>query len=200
MNGAEVRVLREALGLSPKWVAARLGLASDRHLRAVEAGEAPASVRMVALLHELEARAEAEVEEALATVFEEAGVDEYDEDALEQLDEADWPTIEVPRLDLDGDEFPAGWYRAIAARVRWELGARCWVEYLRADDDARLNPHVIYGDAALEPAYPSSSEDDRRGDLAPGECVKGFIPFDDRGVIELRYENADGEKASWGVE
>ena len=61
MNGAEVRVLREALGLSPKWVAARLGLASDRHLRAVEAGEAPASVRMVALLHELEARAEAEV-------------------------------------------------------------------------------------------------------------------------------------------
>ena len=129
MNGAEVRVLREALGLSPKWVAARLGLASDRHLRAVEAGEAPASVRMVALLHELEARAEAEVEEALATVFEEAGVDEYDEDALEQLDEADWPTIEVPRLDLDGDEFPAGWYRAIAARVRWELGARCWVEW-----------------------------------------------------------------------
>ena len=135
MNGAEVRVLREALGLSPKWLAARLGLASDRHLRAVEAGEAPASVRMVALLHELEARAEAEVEEALATVFEAAGVDEYDEDALEQLDEADWPTIEVPRLDLDGDEFPAGWYRAIAARVRWELGARCWVEYLRADDE-----------------------------------------------------------------
>ena len=65
-----------------------------------------------------------------ATVFEEAGVDEYDEDALEQLDEADWPTIEVPRLDLDGDEFPAGWYRAIAARVRWELGARCWIEYV----------------------------------------------------------------------
>ena len=118
MNGAEVRVLREALGLSPKWVAARLGLASDRHLRAVEAGEAPASVRMVALLHELEARAEAEVE-----------------DALEQLAEADWPTIEVPRLDVDGDEFPAGWYRAIAARVRWELGARCWIEYLRADDE-----------------------------------------------------------------
>ena len=29
------------------------------------------------------------------------------------------------------------------------------------------------------------AEDERRGDLAPGE---------------LRYENADGEKASWGVE
>ena len=44
------------------------------------------------------------------------------------------------------------------------------------------------------------AEAERRGDLAPGECVKGFTPFDDRGVIELRYENADGEKASWGVE
>ena len=78
------------------------------------------------------------------------------------------------------------------------VGSARWMAV--TDDDARLNPHVIYGDAALEPAYPSSSEDDRRGDLAPGECVKGFIPFDDRGVIELRYENADGEKASWGVE
>lgn len=129
MSPAEVRVLREALGLSPKWIAERLGYRSDRHYRAIEAAEAPVPARLLALLHELEALQEAEVEEWLAQIFESLGVDEAGEDYLEQLDEADWPTLEVPRLDDPAGEFPASWYRAIAGRVRWELAGCCWIEY-----------------------------------------------------------------------
>ena len=57
------------------------------------------------------------------------GIDEADDDYLEQLDEADWPTLIVPRLDDLADEFPASWYRALAGRVRWELNGFCWIEY-----------------------------------------------------------------------
>lgn len=129
MSPAEVRVIREALGLSPKWIAERLGYRSDRHFRAIEAAEAPVPPRLLSLLHELEAQQEAEVEGWLAQIFHRLGIDEADEDYLEQLDEADWPTLEVPRLDDPADEFPAGWYRAIAGRVRWELNGCCWIEY-----------------------------------------------------------------------
>ena len=129
MTPAEARVLTESLGLSPRWLAERLGLKSDRHLRAIDAGEAPVSVRYATLLHELESRHEAEVDGWLARIFEGLGIDEADDDYLEQLDEADWPTLIVPRLDDPADEFPASWYRALAGRVRWELNGFCWIEY-----------------------------------------------------------------------
>jgi transcriptional regulator with XRE-family HTH domain len=137
MTPAEVKVLRESLGLSAQWLADAVG-ADQRTVRRWEDGAIPLRDDLIALLHELEAQAQADAETILDAILADQGVDEVDDldDLLDAMDEGDWPTLEVPRVDADALKrpapygvLPASYWRAVAARVRWELGGRCWIEY-----------------------------------------------------------------------
>lgn len=77
------------------------------------------------------------------------------------------------------------------------VGSSRWIAVTA--DGGRLNASVISGDSKLEPAYPPGYEDDPRSALAPGECLTGLMPFVDKGIVELRYENAYGDQAAWSV-
>lgn len=106
MTDAEFRVVREYLGLTGDWLAAHLQV-SPRTVRHWEQGKyaIPDGVRLE--LERLEAEASRQVG---------VGVD-----AL--MDAREVP-LTVPRTDddrADGDTWPAGWSRMIAARIAQEV-------------------------------------------------------------------------------
>lgn len=136
MTPAELKVLRESLGLSAQWIADRLGV-DQRTVRRWEDGALPIRADVITLLHELDAQAEADADEILDQVIDAAGLTDVSDAA--ELAQEDWATIEVPRVDTDvTDGMPAAFHRAVAARVRWELGGALWLEYPTDADDGTI--------------------------------------------------------------
>lgn len=109
MTRAELRVVREALGLTGDWLAAHLGV-SPRTVRHWEAGRyaIPDGVRL-----------ELERMEAVA-----AGVVE---EGVKRLRDAPEPTLAVYASDEDvraahaDSPWPAAWHRAVAYRIALEV-------------------------------------------------------------------------------
>ena len=109
MTDAEFRVVREYLGLTGDWLAARLGV-SGRTVRHWEQGKYPIpdGVRL-----ELE-RLEAETAEFVGR-------------AVEQLMDVVDPTVVTYRTDAEhqathpGVRWPASWHRAAVARIAQEV-------------------------------------------------------------------------------
>lgn len=106
MTDAEMRVVREFLGVTPEWLAEHLAV-SARTVRHWEAGKfaIPDGVRLS--VEQLEGVADQQVAVA-----------------VELLNDAAGPVLGLPRHDSDCPPecpFPAGWHRAIAARVALEV-------------------------------------------------------------------------------
>ena len=129
MNGPEFKVLRESLGLSAGWLANAWGLRGERAIRRWEDGTDPVPARRADFLLNLEAQAEALTDVMLDDILDQAGLDDLEQ--VEDLDESVWPVVSVPRVDADvpGGVLPASFFRAIAARVRWETGGHLWMKY-----------------------------------------------------------------------
>ena len=136
MNGAEFKVLRESLGLSLAWLAQRWGLESERGPKRWQERNEPIPEARAADMEQLAAIADGLVEWQLKT---------------EQLaDAAGDRRLLVPRVDADSpDEFPASFYRAVAARVSWELEGRLKIEYRAGISDAF---GLSLGEIATKPA------------------------------------------------
>lgn len=100
MSAAEFRMVREALGVSGEWLAARLGI-TDRTVRRWEHGSAPIPDGVRVELEGLEAVASGHVR-----------------DLVSRLEDARDVVLSIPEHD---GEFPAGWWRAIAYRVSVEV-------------------------------------------------------------------------------
>jgi hypothetical protein len=105
MTDAELKVVREFLGLTGDWLAAHLAV-SPRTVRHWEQGkyEIPDGVRLT--VEQLEATAAGQV-----TAGVEACMDAPD------------PVLAIPRADADcppGCPWPASWHRAVAARIAQE--------------------------------------------------------------------------------
>lgn len=111
MTPAELRVVREFLGLTPEWLASHLNV-SARTVRHWEAGKylIPDGVRL-------------EVENL------EAVTGEFIGNAVEQLMDVPDPVVATYRTDAEyqaavpGITFPASWHRAVIARVAQEVPA-----------------------------------------------------------------------------
>lgn len=115
MNGAEFKVLRESLGLSLAWLSARWGLASERGPKRWQEADRPIPEDRAADMERIAAHADGLVEWQLTELLTDAAGDRR---------------LLVPRVDADSpDEFPASFYRAVAARVSWELEGRLKIEY-----------------------------------------------------------------------
>lgn len=95
MTGIEFKARREYLGLDQDWIAARLGLTSERQVRRWESGDAPIPEGVRHELDQWEAATAAEVDAISAA-----------------LD--DPPTLALPR---DDDAWPARWHRHVGIRV-----------------------------------------------------------------------------------
>ena len=121
MDGAEFKTLRESLGLSSAWLAARWGLGSERAIRRWEDNTTPVPDQRAAQLKELADHAEQLVDGMLDDL------DAAGDDAPVE----DWPVVEVPRVDADCAHtgLPASFFRAIAVRVWWELGGQVRLRY-----------------------------------------------------------------------
>lgn len=113
-NDAELRVVRERLGLTVRWLAGYLAV-DERTVRRWETGEIAVSAEAGLVMAQLEADTEAVVSDAIATA---------------EAIEGGSAVIETYRDDehykrATGDMFPASWHRAMAARVAANLdGAR----------------------------------------------------------------------------
>lgn len=106
MTDAEFRVVREFLGVSGDWLGKHLAV-SDRTVRHWEAGRYPIPDGVRLAIEQLEQVATQQVSAAVELLN----------------DEAD-PVLGIPRQDSDCPPecpFPAGWHRAIAARVAQEV-------------------------------------------------------------------------------
>jgi transcriptional regulator with XRE-family HTH domain len=111
MTDAELRVVREFLGLSPEWLAGHLGV-SARTVRHWEAGKyaIPDGVRL-------------EVEDL------ERRTGEFLDGLVPQLMDLPDPGVYVYRTDAEYHSahpevpFPASWHRAVAARLAMEVPA-----------------------------------------------------------------------------
>ena len=115
MNGAEFKVLRESLGLSLAWLAKRWGLESERGPKRWQERNEPIPEARAADMEQLAAIADGLVEWQLTELLADAAGDRR---------------LLVPRVDADSpDEFPASFYRAVAARVSWELEGRLKIAY-----------------------------------------------------------------------
>lgn len=122
MNGAEFKVLRESLGLSLAWLAQRWGLESERGPKRWQERNEPIPEARAADMEQLAAIADGLVEWQLTELLTDAAGDRR---------------LLVPRVDADSpDEFPASFYRAVAARVSWELEGRLKIEYRAGISDA----------------------------------------------------------------
>lgn len=103
MTPAELRCLREYLGLPPVWLAAYLGLAQESTLRRMESGRDIVLPRTAERLRELAERTDAEVAKLIAGI------------------ERDGRAVVTYRTDADyraaGGEFPASWHRAVVSRA-----------------------------------------------------------------------------------
>lgn len=111
MTDAELRVVREWLGLSPEWLAQHLGV-SPRTVRHWEAGRyaIPDGVRLA--VEELEASTTATVATTVGQLMDlpEPGLVTYRTDAEYHQAHPEQP-------------FPASWHRAVVARVAHEVPA-----------------------------------------------------------------------------
>lgn len=109
MTDAELRVVREYLGLTPEWLAAHLGV-SARTVRHWEAGKyaIPDGVRLE--VEDLEKRTR-----------------EWINALVPKLLDLPEPAVAVYRTDADyhaaesGSKFPASWHRAVVARIAQEV-------------------------------------------------------------------------------
>lgn len=124
MTPAELRCLREYLGLPPVWLATYLGLAQESTLRRMESGRDIVLPRTAERLRELAARTDAEVAQLVADI--EAGV----------------RRVVTYRTDADyraagGREFPASWHRAAVSRAldAFEPSERPRVVYAGQEED-----------------------------------------------------------------
>ena len=134
MTPAEMKTVRESLGLSSQWLADSLGV-TLRQTRRWEDGQSPIREDVIALLHRLEAVMEELVDHLLDQVTDKYGVASVEDLDDVRRDDIDWPTVKVPRIDADSwavDEvvLPASFHRAVAARLRWELAGQVWIEYV----------------------------------------------------------------------
>ncbi|WP_165608865.1 DUF1870 family protein [Mycolicibacterium fortuitum] len=111
MTPAELRCLREFLGLTTAWLADRLGI-RERRLQRMEAGAEPIPDGVAA-----------EIDDLAATTA------EYVEQLLNEFDDTDEAaTLITYRTDAAfkasgglGKTFPASWHRAVAARVAEQI-------------------------------------------------------------------------------
>jgi hypothetical protein len=106
MTDAELKVVREFLGVSGDWLADHLGV-SPRTVRHWEAGKYPIPDGVRLTVEQLEQVAAQQVTAA-----------------VEMLNDAPDPVLGIPRTDADCPPecpFPAGWHRAIAARIALEV-------------------------------------------------------------------------------
>lgn len=119
---ADIRVRREALGLTQAWIAERLGV-DDRAVRRWEAGTRPIPLALVDLLEEGEDRADilvASVLVGLRRVIDDARAQTGED--LEGVDVAAYPTDEALWSVHPGFEpWPAAWHRAVLGRLRADL-------------------------------------------------------------------------------
>lgn len=106
MGPAEMKCLRESLGLSTAWLARRWDVAE----RSVQRWERDRQLP-VALEEDLE-RLAVERDQQVAAIVRESGN----------------APILVPRLDREGDEWPAEWHRAVALIAQKRTGRR--IEFL----------------------------------------------------------------------
>lgn len=134
MTPADFKTIRESLGLSAQWLATAVDV-DQRTVRRWEDGAIPLRSDVVDLLtrldEQLAADVVAEVDRILADVGTGAGT--APAAVLDTLEPADWPILEIPRVDMDvTDErgLPASYHRAVAARVRRELGGRLHLTYV----------------------------------------------------------------------
>lgn len=98
LTDAELRIAREDLGLTAEWVAERLGVAL-RTVRRWEAGHSPVPQGVA---DQLGAWTDT--------------TDEQIEAWAERLLDVPEPVLVIPR-DGERDGWPAGWWRALAARI-----------------------------------------------------------------------------------
>lgn len=144
MTPADFKTIRESLGLSAQWLADAVH-ADQRTVRRWEDGDIPLRADVVELLTRLEHQMDIAIDGEVERILDEFGIDNLDE--LDDFDPADWPTIEVPRVDTDvdyveqasvlpGDLLPKGkflpssWYRAAAGRLRAGLSGRLHITYI----------------------------------------------------------------------
>ncbi|MGW4528892.1 antitoxin Xre-like helix-turn-helix domain-containing protein [Amycolatopsis sp. NPDC004378] len=130
---ADFKTIRESLGLSAQWLATAVDV-DQRTVRRWEDGALPLRADVVDLLTRLDeqmtADVAAEADRVLAGLGAGAGADPAA--VLDTLAPADWPVLEIPRVDTDvTDErgLPASYHRAVAARVRRELAGRLHLTY-----------------------------------------------------------------------
>lgn len=115
INSAEMKCLRESMGLTTKWLAIRWGVAESSVKR----------WEHTRLLHE-------PLEQDLRALKK-----RFDTEVRQQADAADSNShtgrqtiLTVPRVDGHaGGDYPASWYRAIAQQVRDRCGARIRIEF-----------------------------------------------------------------------
>jgi hypothetical protein len=131
VNGAEFKCAREDLKLSPAWIAAHLGLRSERHVRRWEdeisdmgSGRGPLAVQTLKDFAEV---AEDLARRHIQDCFAQAGVSSIEEYA--KLEEQDWATIRMPRTDSPGKSLPASFYRAVAVTAAKKLSRRVKIVY-----------------------------------------------------------------------
>lgn len=106
MTDAELKVVREFLGVTGDWLAAHLGV-SPRTVRHWEQGKYPIPDGVRLAVEQLETVAAQQVN---------AGI--------KVLSEASDPGLAIPRTDADCPpdcSWPASWHRAVAARIAQEV-------------------------------------------------------------------------------
>jgi hypothetical protein len=134
MTPAAFKTIRESLGLSAQWLATAVHV-DQRTVRRWEDGAIPLRADVVDLLTQLDEQTTADVvtkaDQVLANLGAAAGANPTT--ALDSLAPDDWPVLEIPRVDTDvADEhgLPASYHRAVAARVRRNLGGRLRLTYV----------------------------------------------------------------------
>ncbi len=110
MTDAELRVVREFLGLTGEWLASRLGV-QDRTWRRWEAGTSPIPDGVRVEVEQLEA----ETARVVGHLVEAAGSQADPELVTYRSDE------QVREVLPSAEFFPASWHRAVAARVAHEV-------------------------------------------------------------------------------
>lgn len=140
MTPADFKTIRESLGLSAQWLATAVHV-DQRTVRRWEDGAIPLRADVVDLLTRLDeqmaADVGAEVDRVLADLGAAGGADPAS--VLDRLSPDDWPVLEIPRVDTDvtgGRGLPASYHRAVAARLRQELGGRVRLAYIGQHLDA----------------------------------------------------------------
>ncbi len=130
MTPAELKTLRESLGLSAQWVADQSGV----RLRTVqywEAGRMPVPEDVAALLSRIDAQYERAVSEALAAI------NEAPEKPAEVVLVRYRSDADLWRFRPDMEPLPASSHAALLSRLRralWTAGVPSVIEYMEPDE------------------------------------------------------------------